>query len=197
VIRIRYKDISAGTHDCTGLHGRADSAARGVTVYLVPGLTAGERRAVFRRLRQEADRGFGPPLPQSGLAVARCLDRVGTAARVAAAVVRLHPAVTLLPGVCVAAGMAFFVVAAAGGQSLPDGPAPGLAGTTSAGPASARAASAASISALPVSAAPAPGWITVGGRAGGPVVPAQLAPMTEVAGVALFTVDAVGGTSAP
>jgi hypothetical protein len=43
---------------------------QGVTVYLVPGLTTWQRRAVIRRLRQEASRGFGPPLPLPQLALA-------------------------------------------------------------------------------------------------------------------------------
>jgi len=114
VIRIRYKDFSAGTHNLTGLHGVARRGARGVTVYLVPGLTAGERRAVLRRLRQEASRGFGAPLPLLPLAVALLADRVRTAGGTAAALIRLHPAVTLLPGAIIAAVMTIFVVASAG-----------------------------------------------------------------------------------
>ena len=115
VIRICNEDFSAGTHDGTGLHGRTERGARGVTIYLLPGLTTGERRAALRRLRQEASRGLGPPLPRSQLAVALGLDRVRTAARIAKAIVRLHPAVTLLPGVLVVALLALFVAASAEG----------------------------------------------------------------------------------
>ncbi len=115
VIRICNEDFSAGTHDGTGLHGRTERGARGVTIYLLPGLTTGERRAALRRLRQEASRGLGPPLPRSHLAVALGLDRVRTAARIAKAIVRLHPAVTLLPGVLVVALLALFVAASAEG----------------------------------------------------------------------------------
>jgi len=115
VIRICNEDFSAGTHDGTGLHGRTERGARGVTIYLLPGLTAGERRAALRRLRQEASRGLGPPLPRSQLAVALGLDRVRTAARIAKAIVRLHPAVTVLPGVLVVALLALFVAASAEG----------------------------------------------------------------------------------
>ncbi len=116
MIRIRYRDFSAGTHNAGGLHGVTRRGPRGVTVYLVPGLTAGERRAVLRRLRQEASRGFGPPLPRLGLARALCADRARTAAGTAAAAIRLHPAVTLLPGAFVAAMVTLFVLAAAGGS---------------------------------------------------------------------------------
>ena len=113
VIRIRYRDFSAGTHNITGLHGVARRGARGVTVYLVPGLTVRERRAVLRRLRQEASRGFGPPLPLLAFVCALGADRVRTTAGTGAALVRLHPAVTLLPGVFVAAVMTLFVFASA------------------------------------------------------------------------------------
>jgi hypothetical protein len=126
VIHIRYKDFSAGTHSFTGLHGVARSSARGVTVYLLPGLTVSERKAVLRRLRQEASRGFGPPLPLLALVFALCADRVRTMAGTGAALVRLHPAVTLLPGAFVAAVMTLFVFASAsrsveftGNASLP------------------------------------------------------------------------------
>jgi hypothetical protein len=114
VIRIRYRDFSAGTHTFTAFHGVARWGARGVTVYLVPGLTVRERKAVLRRLRQEASRGFGPPLPLLALVFALCADRVRTTAGTGAALVRLHPAVTLLPGALVAAVMTLFVFACAG-----------------------------------------------------------------------------------
>ena len=121
MIRIRYKDFSAGTHDATGLHGRAERGPHGVTVYLVPGLTACQRRAVIRRLRQEASRYVGPPLPLPQLAVALGLDRVRSAARVAGAILRLHPAVALLPGAFIAVLMAMFVIASADGPGLSQG----------------------------------------------------------------------------
>src|SRR5215469_11056940 len=121
VIWIRYKDFSAGTHDLTGLHGRAERSPHGVTVYLVPGLTACQRRAVIRRLRQEASRYVGPALPLPQLAVALGLDRVRSAARTAGAIVRLHPAVTLLPGALVAALVTVFVIASADGTALASG----------------------------------------------------------------------------
>ncbi len=111
MIHIRYRDLSAGTHEVTWLYGRAERCARGTTVYLVPGLTTRQRRAALRRLRQEASRGFGPPLPISQLTVALGVDRVRTGARIAGSVVRLHPAVTLLPGALAASLMALFVLA--------------------------------------------------------------------------------------
>jgi hypothetical protein len=126
VIRIRYPDFSSGASDLAGLHGIAEPSARGVTVYLLPGLTGRQRKAVIRRLRQEASRGFGPALPLFWLVIALCVDRMRMAVGTALAVFRLHPTATLLPGVA-AAAMALFVLSSTGGAP---GPAPrtGLAG---------------------------------------------------------------------
>ena len=127
MIRIRYKDFSAGTHEVAGLHGRVERCPDGVTVCLLPGLTARQRGAVIRRLRQEASRGFGPALPQPQLAIALGLDRLRTAARVVRAIVRLHPAVTLVPSAFVVAMMTLFVIAAGDRPGLAPGPERGLA----------------------------------------------------------------------
>jgi hypothetical protein len=116
VIRICYEDFSAGTHDVTGWYGKAVRGERGVTLYLLPGLTAGQRWAVIRRLRQEASRGFGPSLPAPQLAIALGLDRLRTAARTGRAIVRLHPLVTLVPGAFVVAAMALFIIASSDGS---------------------------------------------------------------------------------
>jgi hypothetical protein len=111
VIWIRYKDFSAGTHEMAGLYGMAERCPRGVTMYLLPGLAAWQRRAVIRRLRQEASRGFGPPLPQPQLAIALGIDRMRTTARILKATIRLHPAVTLVPSAFVVAMVTLFVIA--------------------------------------------------------------------------------------
>jgi hypothetical protein len=112
VIRIRYEDFSAGTHDGAGVHGRVERCAGGVAVCLLPGLTAWQRRAVIRRLRQEASRGFGPALPLPQLVIALGLDRMRTAAGIVRAIVRLHPAVALVPSATVVAMATMFVIAA-------------------------------------------------------------------------------------
>jgi hypothetical protein len=98
----------------TGLQGIAERFPRGVTIYLLPGLTGRQRRAVIRRLRQEASRGCGPELPLPQLVIALFLDRVRGAVGLAAGAVRLHPGVTLLPAAFVAAVMTLFVLASAG-----------------------------------------------------------------------------------
>ena len=142
MIRIRYKDFSAGAHDRAGLHGKAEGCARAATVYLLPGLTAWQRRAVIRRLRQEASRGFGPPLRQPQLAIAIGVDRARTAARIVTAIVRLHPAVTLLPSAFVAAMMTLFVIASGERPGITSGTRGGLADAAAVSDSTARTESA-------------------------------------------------------
>jgi hypothetical protein len=142
VIRIRYKDFSAGTHDVAGLHGRTERCGRAVTVYLLPGLTGRQRSAVIRRLRQEASRRLGPPLPLPQLAIALGVDRVRTAARIVKAIVRLHPAVTLVPGAFVVAMMTLFVVASGDRPGIAPGNRGGLADAAAVSGGTARTASA-------------------------------------------------------
>lgn len=121
MIRVRYKDLSPG------LHGKAERSARCTTVYLLPGLTGGQRRAALRRLRQEASRGCGPELRGPDLAVALAADRFRVGVRNTAAVVRQHPAGSLLPTALAAALMALFVLASVSArmvqlqQSAPSG----------------------------------------------------------------------------
>ena len=114
MIRVRYQDISSGSHHGTGLYGTAKRCPQGVTIYLVPGLTGRQRKAVIRRLRQEASRGCGPELPLTELVVALAADRVREAVKLTAAAVRLHPATTLLPTSLVAIGMMMLVLTSAG-----------------------------------------------------------------------------------
>jgi hypothetical protein len=119
VIRVRRRDFVSGSHNVTGFQGIAERLPRGVTISLLPGLTSRQRRAVIRRLRQEASRGCGPELPVAQLLIALFLDRIRGALRLAAGAVRLHPGTTLLPAVFVAAVMTLFVLASAGVVSVP------------------------------------------------------------------------------
>ena len=114
MIRVRRRDFVSGSHNVTGFQGIAERFPRGVTIYLLPGLTGRQRRAVIRRLRQEASRGCGPELPLPQLVIALFLDRVRGAFGLALAAVRFHPGVTLLPAAFVAAVMTVFVLASAG-----------------------------------------------------------------------------------
>src|ERR1700722_17136872 len=127
VIRVRRRDFASGSHKVAGLQGIAERVPRGVTIYLLPGLTSRQRRAVIRRLRQEASRGCGPELPLAQLFFALLLDRVRGALGLAAAAVRLHPGTTLLPAAFVATVMTLFVLVSAGLGPVPAGR-PALAG---------------------------------------------------------------------
>jgi hypothetical protein len=112
MIRVRYKELSPG------LHGKTERSGRGITVYLLPGLTGRQRKAALRRLRQEASRGFGPELRRPDLAVALAADRFRVGVRHTAAVVRLHPAGSLLPAAFAAALMTLFVLAPVGARMM-------------------------------------------------------------------------------
>jgi hypothetical protein len=110
VIRIRYLDQSAG------LHATAAAAGRTTTIYLRPGLTAPQRRAGLRRLRQESRVGCGPRLPAARLVLAIMADRALMAARQAIAVVRLHPAAAVaVPLAGVTAGLLLIIALPRGG----------------------------------------------------------------------------------
>jgi hypothetical protein len=112
MIRVRYKELSPG------LHGKTERSGRGTTVYLLPGLTGRQRKAALRRLRQEASRGFGPELRRPGLAVALAADRFRVGVRHTAAVVRVHPAGSLLPAALAAVLMTLFVLAPVGARLM-------------------------------------------------------------------------------
>ena len=107
VICIRYQDLS------TGLHGKAERIDSSTTVYLQPGLSAAQRGAALRRLRQEARRGCGPSLPSGQLAAAVVADRVRFAIRQMLAITRLHPAATLAPALLLGVTAGLFLLAAA------------------------------------------------------------------------------------
>ena len=119
VIRVRRRDFVSGSHNVAGFQGIAERLPRGVTIYLLPGLTGRQRRAVIRRLRQEASRGCGPELPLPQLAIALLLDRVRGALGLAVAALRLHPGTTLLPAALVAVVLALFVLASGGVGPVP------------------------------------------------------------------------------
>jgi len=137
VIRVRRRDFVSGSHNVTGFQGIAERLPRGVTIYLLPGLTARQRRAVIRRLRQEASRGCGPELPLPQLVIALLLDRVRGALGLAVAALRLHPGTTLLPAALVGVVLTLFV--ASGGVGPVPAARPALAAQSTTGPAAAAA----------------------------------------------------------
>jgi hypothetical protein len=111
MIKIRYRD----PHELSpGLHAHAERHGRRTTVYLLPGLSAAQRRAALRRLQISARRGYGPRLPALQLALALAVDRVRTNIGWAGAVFRSHPAGSTVPVMVVSAGaIAFLALSAA------------------------------------------------------------------------------------
>jgi hypothetical protein len=134
VIRIRYRDPQELS---PGLHAAAERQGRTTTVYLLPGLTAEQRRAALRRLRISARRGYAPRLPAPQLALALLADRVRTTAGQAGAVFRSHPAGSTVPVMVVSAGaIAFLALSAVSIRVIHPPRSPGqasLAGAAAAG----------------------------------------------------------------
>src|SRR5450432_1711288 len=91
VIKIRYSDLPAG------LHLSAEVRGKHTVLFLLPGLTAAQRKAAVRRARSAARVGHGPALPALGLARAVAADRIATTVRNGLAAMRMHPALFIPP----------------------------------------------------------------------------------------------------
>jgi hypothetical protein len=139
MIRIRYRDANELS---PGLHAAAERHGRSTTVYLLPGLSAEQRRAALRRLKISARRGYEPRLPAAQLALALLADRIRTTTGQAGAVFRSHPAGSTVPVMVVSAGaIAFLALSAVSIQVIHAPRAPGQlfgaggpAASSSAGP---------------------------------------------------------------
>jgi hypothetical protein len=110
MINIRYRDPNELS---PGLHAAAERHGRTTTVYLLSGLNVAQRRAVLRRLRISARRGYGPRLPAPQLALALLADRIRTTLGRAGAVFRLHPAGSTVPLMMASAGAIAFLALSA------------------------------------------------------------------------------------
>ena len=110
MIKIRYRDPNELS---PGLHAAAERHGRSTTVYLLPGLSAAQRRAALRRLKISARRGYDPKLPAPQLAVALAADRIRTTVGRAGAVFRSHPAGSTVPVMVVSAGAIAFLALSA------------------------------------------------------------------------------------
>ena len=129
MIKIRYRDPNELS---PGLHAAAERHGRSTTVYLLPGLSAAQRRSALRRLKISARRGYDPRLPAGQLAVALLADRIRTSVGRAGAVFRSHPAGSTVPVMVVSAGaIAFLALSAVSIRVIHNTP-PG-AGTANAG----------------------------------------------------------------
>ena len=131
MIKIRYRDPNELS---PGLHAAAERHGRNTTVYLLPGLSAEQRRSALRRLKISARPGYDPRLPAGQLAVALLADRIRTSVGRAGAVFRSHPAGSTVPVMVVSAGaIAFLALSAVSIRVIHN--APRGAGTGAAGPA--------------------------------------------------------------
>lgn|GEM_PF-823008 len=108
MIRIRYSSELQ-----PGLHGKAERQDGHTVIYLLPGLTAAERRAALRRVRQQGKMGICPRLPAGQLAAALLVDRVRNVFGQAGAIVRVHPAGSTLPVMALSVAITAFLVLSA------------------------------------------------------------------------------------
>jgi hypothetical protein len=104
VIKIRYSDLPGGLHVRVGVHGR------NTILYLLPGLTAAQRKAAIRRARSAARVGHGPGLPAPGVARALAADRIRTTVRNGLAAMRMHPAIFFPPLIIIVAVAAAYLL---------------------------------------------------------------------------------------
>jgi|SRR5579859_5911144 len=132
MIKIRYRDPNELS---PGLHAAAERHGRSTTVYLLPGLSAAQRRAALRRLKISARRGYEPKLPAPQLAVALAADRIRTTVGWAGAVFRSHPAGSTVPVMVVSAGAIAFLALSAVSIQVIHTPPRGHGLTGAAGPA--------------------------------------------------------------
>jgi hypothetical protein len=132
MIKIRYRDPNELS---PGLHAAAERHGRSTTVYLLPGLSAAQRRAALRRLKISARRGYEPKLPAPQLAVALAADRIRTTVGWAGAVFRSHPAGSTVPVMVVSAGAIAFLALSAVSIQVIHTPPRGQGLTGAAGPA--------------------------------------------------------------
>jgi hypothetical protein len=104
LIKIRYSELPAGLHASTKTEGQH------TILYVLPGLSPGERRNAIDRLRASARVGHGPKLPAIPLALALIADRVGVTFRNAASAARLHPTGTAIPVIVLTAGAIMYAL---------------------------------------------------------------------------------------
>jgi hypothetical protein len=126
VIKIRYAELP------TGLHIQTLTQGRDTVLYLLPGLTPGQRRAAIRRAQSNARVGHGPPLPPAGIVLALTLDRIRTTLGNGLGAMRMHPSFLVPTAVVVASvAVAYLLLASVTFELRPPlatGTRPGVAG---------------------------------------------------------------------
>jgi hypothetical protein len=104
MVKIRYTDLPAGLHVSAEKHGRH------TVIYLLPGLTAAQRRAALIRVRSSARMGHGPQLPAVRMAVAVGLDRLRSIVCNGAGAMRAQPLLLLPPLILLVSGGIVFML---------------------------------------------------------------------------------------
>lgn len=102
MIKIRYSDLPAG------LHASAETEGRRTIIYLVPGLSAADRKNAIDRLRASARVGHGPKLAAIPLALALITDRIRQNLRNGAAAARMHPTGVAIPLIALVCGAVLY-----------------------------------------------------------------------------------------
>jgi hypothetical protein len=115
LIKIRY------THLPAGLHVRAEASGRNTTIYLLPGLSHGERRSALLRARRSAALGYGPRLPAAGVAAAVTRDRIAATVRNGLTAFAGHPLLLLPPLLTAATATLMYVMLSAVAVTFPPG----------------------------------------------------------------------------
>jgi hypothetical protein len=126
MVKIRYSDLPVG------LHVTAVAVGRQTIVYLLPGLTATERKSALLRVRSSARVGHGPSLSPFALAKALAADRLRAVTHTVGAAMRRHP-VLLVPFTALVLSVTVLVVVVGTAGATPGrlaGPQP-RAGVTS------------------------------------------------------------------
>ncbi|HWG63083.1 MAG TPA: hypothetical protein VG253_15390 [Streptosporangiaceae bacterium] len=108
MVSIRYKDLPEGSH------AQVESKGGRPVIYLLPGLSPGQRKDALRRLLRASRLGHGPKLRSSAVAAAAARDSAKGTVRNGMAAVRCHPAgslfLTALLGSAVVCYMMFISV---------------------------------------------------------------------------------------
>jgi hypothetical protein len=104
MVKIRYSELPVG------LHVLAESDGRSTVVYLLPGLTAEQRRAALVRARSSGRMGQGPRLPAFAMGRALAADQIRMTVRHGAAAARRHPLLLLPPLILVSGAIVFILM---------------------------------------------------------------------------------------
>ena len=104
MVKIRYADLP------DGMHAQVQGSGRHTVIYLVPGLSPGQRTAALRRLARASRRGHGPRLRRPAVSLAVARDAVAATLRNGATAARCHPVGSLVIAALLTAAVVCYVV---------------------------------------------------------------------------------------